>query len=42
MSYYQALTNDSIGARKVKAQTDKDDIKFDDEATKLCPLQTRS
>ena len=34
MSYYQALTNDSLGARKFKAQTDKDDIKFDEEATR--------
>ena len=34
MSYYQALTNDSLGARKFKAQTDKDDIQFYEEATR--------
>jgi hypothetical protein len=34
MNYYAALTKDSIGARKFKAQTDQDDIKFDEEVIK--------
>jgi hypothetical protein len=34
MTYYEALTKDSLGSRKFKAQTDKDDIKFDEEAVR--------
>jgi hypothetical protein len=34
MTYYEVLTKDSLGSRKVKAQTDKDNIKFDEEAVR--------
>jgi hypothetical protein len=31
MNYSAALSKDSIGARKFKALTDQDDIRFDEE-----------
>jgi hypothetical protein len=50
MTYYEAFTKDSFGVRKFQAQTDKDDIKFDEEVVRkkqkkltwrLCRLQMR-
>jgi hypothetical protein len=34
MTFYEALTKDSLGSRKFKAQTDKDDTKFEEEAVR--------
>jgi hypothetical protein len=34
MTYYEAFTKDSFGVRKFQAQTDKDDIKFDEEVVR--------
>jgi hypothetical protein len=32
--YYETLTKDSLESRKFKAQTDKDDVKFDEDAVR--------
>jgi hypothetical protein len=34
MTYYEALTKDSLGSRKFKAQIDNDNIKFDEDAVR--------